>query len=132
MSGGGQRTTFDVPPELTSLLLDFTVNVLLNQPKGDLIEYAANYFQQLLQEKKNGNATNTSSRSPNDSSIDDHMTEDDEEISMFILSLHRSQNCLTFLPIPVTCHFAESLTIPLYFFLISLQKSYSKPLLLFQ
>lgn len=73
---------FEVPPELTTLLLDFTVNVLLNQPKGDLIEYAANYFQQLLQERKNGNA-NTSSRSPNDSSMDDHMTEDDEEISTY-------------------------------------------------
>lgn len=77
-----QRTSFEVPPELTTLLLDFTVNVLLNQPKGDLIEYAANYFQQLLQERKNGN---TNTRSPNDSSMDEsnHMTEDDEEISTY-------------------------------------------------
>ena len=76
--------TFDVPPELTNLLLDFTVSVLLNQPKGDLVEYASDYFKQLLQDRKNGSKSGSMAKSPNDgSSMDDsnHMTEDEEEIS---------------------------------------------------
>ena len=76
--------TFDVPPELTNLLLDFTVSVLLNQPKGDLVEYASDYFKQLLQDRKNGSKSGSTAKSPNDgSSMDDsnHMTEDEEEIS---------------------------------------------------
>lgn len=79
----GSRT-FDVPPELTNLLLDFTVSVLLNQPKGDLVEYASDYFKQLLQDRKNGSKSGSMAKSPNDgSSMDDsnHMTEDEEEIS---------------------------------------------------
>ncbi|XP_023243875.1 cAMP-dependent protein kinase type II regulatory subunit-like [Centruroides sculpturatus] len=41
---------YEVPPELTNLLLDFTVNVLLERP-SDILEYAANYFNQLREER---------------------------------------------------------------------------------
>lgn len=41
------RQTPQVPPELTDLLLEFTVNVLVEKP-SDILQYAANYFNQLL------------------------------------------------------------------------------------
>lgn len=46
----------EVPQELSNLLLDFTVSVLLNKPE-DLIEYASLYFARLSQEKKNQQAS---------------------------------------------------------------------------
>ena len=45
------RTRYEVPPELTNLLLDFTVSVLVNKPT-DLLEYATLYFNRLLEERQ--------------------------------------------------------------------------------
>lgn len=43
----------EVPPELTSLLLDFTVSVLVNKP-ADIVEYAAQYFARRRDERTSG------------------------------------------------------------------------------
>ncbi|XP_023240154.1 cAMP-dependent protein kinase type II regulatory subunit-like isoform X1 [Centruroides sculpturatus] len=43
--------TPQVPPELTDLLLEFTVNVLVEKPT-DVLQYAANYFNQLLANRR--------------------------------------------------------------------------------
>ncbi|OTF78431.1 cAMP-dependent protein kinase type II regulatory subunit-like protein [Euroglyphus maynei] len=43
---------YEIPSELNNLLIDFTVSVLVNRP-GDLIEYAANYFNRILDERRN-------------------------------------------------------------------------------
>jgi cAMP-dependent protein kinase regulator len=45
------RARYEVPPELTNLLLDFTVSVLVNKP-SDLLEYATIYFTRLLDERQ--------------------------------------------------------------------------------
>lgn len=37
--------------QLTSLLLDFTVSVLVNKP-GDMLEFAVAYFNRLLDERR--------------------------------------------------------------------------------
>lgn len=42
---------FETPPELNNLLIDFTVSVLVNQP-ADVLEYAASYFDRLLEERR--------------------------------------------------------------------------------
>lgn len=42
---------FETPPELNNLLIDFTVSVLVNQP-SDVLEYAASYFDRLLEERR--------------------------------------------------------------------------------
>lgn len=48
------RPRLEVPRELTSLLLDFTVNVLLEKP-ADLVDYAVNYFTKLRDEGRANN-----------------------------------------------------------------------------
>ncbi|XP_015906869.1 cAMP-dependent protein kinase type II regulatory subunit [Parasteatoda tepidariorum] len=48
------RPRLEVPRELTSLLLDFTVNVLLEKP-ADLVDYAVSYFTKLRDEGRSNN-----------------------------------------------------------------------------
>lgn len=48
------RPRLEVPRELTSLLLDFTVNVLLEKPV-DLVNYAVDYFTKLRDEGRTNN-----------------------------------------------------------------------------
>ncbi|GFR33071.1 cAMP-dependent protein kinase type II regulatory subunit [Trichonephila clavata] len=48
------RPRLEVPRELTSLLLDFTVNVLLEKP-ADLVDYAVSYFTKLRDEGRPNN-----------------------------------------------------------------------------
>ncbi|XP_054708514.1 cAMP-dependent protein kinase type II regulatory subunit-like [Uloborus diversus] len=48
------RPRLEVPRELTSLLLDFTVNVLLEKP-ADIVDYAVNYFTKLRDEGRTNN-----------------------------------------------------------------------------
>lgn len=43
----------EILPELTNLLLDFTVSVLVNKPP-DLVEYSAEYFAKLLEDRGGG------------------------------------------------------------------------------
>lgn len=45
------RPQYELPQELTSLLLEFTVNVMTEQP-GDLVEFAARYFSALRDERQ--------------------------------------------------------------------------------
>lgn len=48
------RPRCDVPPELTNLLLEFTVNVLVEKP-DDIVSYAASYFTKLREDRlRNG------------------------------------------------------------------------------
>lgn len=54
----------EIIPELTNLLLDFTVSVLVNKPP-DLMEYASQYFTRLLEDRTN-NARTTSANNGND------------------------------------------------------------------
>lgn len=51
-SGKGSSSRLEIIPELTSLLLDFTVSVLVNKPP-DLIEYACQHFSHLLEDRQN-------------------------------------------------------------------------------
>ncbi|KAH7636364.1 cAMP-dependent protein kinase type II-beta regulatory subunit [Dermatophagoides farinae] len=62
---------YEIPAELNNLLIDFTVSVLVNRP-GDLIEYAANYFNRLLDERRNSAPSNHSLQS-------NHCNEDDND-----------------------------------------------------
>lgn len=45
------RPRYEVPPELTNLLLEFTVNVMIEHPT-DLVDYAARYFANLRDERE--------------------------------------------------------------------------------
>ncbi|KAG9510858.1 hypothetical protein GZH46_00589, partial [Fragariocoptes setiger] len=54
-----QQFQQNVPPELTNLLLEFAFSVFVNKP-ANIVEYAANYFQQ-LSEQRNSSAGRGSS-----------------------------------------------------------------------
>lgn len=76
-------------PELTNLLLDFTVSVLVNKPT-DLVEYASEYFQRLLEDRdpsnKNPKPASTTPKGPRTPSMDsNHIDEEDEEFSEYFL-----------------------------------------------
>ncbi|XP_022245824.1 cAMP-dependent protein kinase type II regulatory subunit-like isoform X1 [Limulus polyphemus] len=45
------RSRVEVPPELTSLLLEFTVSILTEKPE-DIVDYAVNYFTKIRDEKR--------------------------------------------------------------------------------
>lgn len=62
---------YEIPPELNSLLIDFTVSVLVHRPP-DLIEYSANYFNRLLNDRR-------SSAPGNHSFQGNHCNEDDND-----------------------------------------------------
>jgi hypothetical protein len=100
----------EIIPELTNLLLDFTVSVLVNKP-SDLVQYASDYFGKLLEDRggdpsstdKNTSssksakpATSTSFKGPRTPSTDsNHVDEEDEELSEYLmkrtfLALHSS------------------------------------------
>lgn len=51
----------EVPQELSNLLLDFTVSVLMNKPEH-IVDYAANYFTRLREERKSGGSIPQSSQ----------------------------------------------------------------------
>jgi cAMP-dependent protein kinase regulator len=53
---------FEIPDGLTDLLQDFTVEVLRKRP-GDLLAFAAQYFEELL-EKRVASSDQDASRSP--------------------------------------------------------------------
>lgn len=73
---------YEIPAELNNLLIDFTVSVLVNRP-GDLIEYAANYFNRLLDERRNSAPSNHSLQSNHCNEDDNDSTSSD--ISMFFI-----------------------------------------------
>ncbi|XP_076311807.1 cAMP-dependent protein kinase type II regulatory subunit-like isoform X2 [Tachypleus tridentatus] len=45
------RSRVEVPPELTSLLLEFTVSILTEKPE-DIVDFAVNYFTKIRDEKR--------------------------------------------------------------------------------
>lgn len=69
----------EVPAELTSLLLDFTVSVLVNKP-ADLLDYAATYFSR-RRDERTSTATNTDNggHRAGGSAASNHMDEEDDE-----------------------------------------------------
>lgn len=70
------RSRLEVPKELTSLLLDFTVNVLLEKP-ADIADYAVNYFTKLRDESR----TNNRDQSVPETSVtceEEKLSDDDE------------------------------------------------------
>lgn len=69
------RPRLEVPRELTSLLLDFTVNVLLEKP-ADLVDYAVNYFTKLRDEGRANNREQSSAPVPCE---EDNLSEEDDE-----------------------------------------------------
>lgn len=85
------RPRYDVPPELTNLLLEFTVNVMIERP-SDLVEYAARYFSGLRDERQR---SASSGRPPAIAENDEAIYSDDEE------------------PMPSECRFRRGPTPPL-------------------
>lgn len=69
------RPRYDVPPELTNLLLEFTVNVMIERP-SDLVEYAARYFAQLRDDRQRGGS---SGRPPAIAENDEAIYSDEDE-----------------------------------------------------
>lgn len=76
---------YEIPTELNNLLIDFTVSVLVNRP-NDLLDYAANYFNHLVDERRN--SQQSTATTTNHSLHSNHLNDDDNdstssEISMF-------------------------------------------------
>lgn len=69
------RPRYDVPPELTNLLLEFTVNVMIERP-SDLVEYAARYFAGLRDERQR---SGSSGRPPAIAENDEAIYSDEDE-----------------------------------------------------
>ncbi|CAN8026118.1 unnamed protein product, partial [Ixodes persulcatus] len=62
-SSNMNRPRYDVPPELTNLLLEFTVNVMIERPT-DLVDYAVRYFTGLREERLRNASSQQQSRPP--------------------------------------------------------------------
>ncbi|CAG2107374.1 unnamed protein product, partial [Medioppia subpectinata] len=71
------RSRYEVPAELTNLLLDFTVSVLVNKPT-DLLEYATIYFNRLLEERHHSSHSSHLLTNANDNE-NNHLVEDDND-----------------------------------------------------
>ncbi|RWS31639.1 cAMP-dependent protein kinase type II regulatory subunit-like protein [Leptotrombidium deliense] len=76
-----RNTRLEVPPELTNLLLDFTISVLVNKP-SNLVEYASEYFTRLLNERRNANISSGSSQGGENHLNDNHFGDDENEDSL--------------------------------------------------
>jgi len=82
-SSTGSKSRVEIIPELTTLLLDFSISVLMNKPP-DLLEYAASYFTKKLEDERSkgsgGQEENvigvSSNRTP---SMDSNHVETEEE-----------------------------------------------------
>lgn len=48
----GSINKINVPDELREILLDFTVNYLLEQPQEDVVTYACEFFNRLKENRK--------------------------------------------------------------------------------
>ena len=71
---------FEIPEGLTDLLQDFTVEVLRKRP-NDLVAFAAQYFEELLEKRGNDNSRNLLAKlaaANNNHHHDDEEEEDDE------------------------------------------------------
>uniref|UniRef100_A0A2R5LHM2 cAMP-dependent protein kinase type II regulatory subunit n=1 Tax=Ornithodoros turicata TaxID=34597 RepID=A0A2R5LHM2_9ACAR len=72
------RPRYEVPPELTNLLLEFTVNVMIEHPT-DLVDYAARYFSDLRDERER-NAVSGSTAVPSSATAPPALAENDDLI----------------------------------------------------
>ncbi|KAG8177964.1 hypothetical protein JTE90_014707 [Oedothorax gibbosus] len=72
------RPRLEVPRELTSLLLDFTVNVLLEKP-ADLVDYAVNYFTKLREDGRSNNIVEPTTEVPSVTCEEDNLSDEDDE-----------------------------------------------------
>lgn len=72
------RPRCDVPPELTNLLLEFTVNVLVEKP-DDIVAFAANYFAKLREERQKNGQQQQPLLQPTISENDEGNLTDDED-----------------------------------------------------
>ena len=74
---------YEVPPQLEDLLLEFTVNVLVNQP-DNLVAYAVEYFTRLNESNKYSGSNKLAPADTNNaqdgavSDQDDSMMSEDE------------------------------------------------------
>ena len=75
---GGQKIV--VPKELTNILVDFTVSVLINEP-SDIIEFASQYFNQLAVERKSGGGSTSSGGNSRDHNH--HLDDENEDSAEF-------------------------------------------------
>ena len=84
----------EIIPELTNLLLDFTVSVLVNKP-NDLVQYASEYFNHLLEDRTGEGGSGTghpkrgskegTSKGPRTPSMDsNHVDDEDDEFSKYL------------------------------------------------
>lgn len=71
------RPRLEVPRELTSLLLDFTVNVLLEKP-ADIVDYAVSYFTKLRDEGRTNNRDQSVPQASVTCEDDEALSEEDE------------------------------------------------------
>lgn len=70
---------FEIPDGLTELLQDFTVEVLRKRP-ADLLQFAAQYFEELVDKRGNDNAKNLLAKlASNHNHTESHNNEDEEE-----------------------------------------------------
>ena len=94
------RPRLEVPRELTSLLLDFTVNVLLEKP-ADLVDYAVSYFTKLRDEGRTNNRdqsvplTSVTCEEDDAVSDEDEMDEPPPVRSMFFFCMSINLKCIT-------------------------------------
>lgn len=68
---------FEIPEGLTDLLQDFTVEVLRKRP-ADLLQFAAQYFDNLLEKRASDNAKNLLSKLSTPNHMDSNHVEEDD------------------------------------------------------
>lgn len=83
----------EVPQELTIILLNFTVSVLVNKP-SNLIEYASQYFTRMWEEQKNTNIPKTSKSEDHnhnhfeDENDDSYFSDFSKYIKFYFITIH--------------------------------------------
>ncbi|XP_076369997.1 cAMP-dependent protein kinase type II regulatory subunit-like isoform X2 [Tachypleus tridentatus] len=71
-----ETNRISVPPELTNILLEFTVNVLIERP-SDIVNYAVNYFTKLHTERQQNGSKKTAFQDDAETSEDDDILDEE-------------------------------------------------------
>ena len=66
MSRSGEAPKVNVPDDLRDILLEFTINYLLEQPP-DIIDYAVDFFKKLQENRRAAPPKENAPASPDDS-----------------------------------------------------------------
>lgn len=66
MSRSGEASKVNVPDDLRDILLEFTINYLLEQPP-DIIDYAVDFFKKLQENRRTAPPKENAPASPDDS-----------------------------------------------------------------